>query len=196
MSAEPDQKALFDAIRRIKRAPLTQADVDEINRALGLPLDPSPEREPSGAAYQVIKTFEGCSLQAYLCPARVWTIGFGATGAGIVKGVRWTMEQAERRLVDDVEAVAAQVRQLIGAAPTTQGHFDALVSFAFNCGTDIDDDHTPEGLGDSTLLKLHLAGDHAGAAAEFGKWVNGGGRKLNGLVRRREAEVALYRRAA
>ena len=68
-------------------------------------------------------------------------------------------------------------------APTSQPQFDALVSFHYNTGA----------IGRATLTKLHKVGDFAGAAAEFGKWVHAGGRRLAGLVRRREAEAALYR---
>jgi GH24 family phage-related lysozyme (muramidase) len=66
----------------------------------------------------------------------------------------------------------------------TQGQFDALVDFAYNVGD--------QSLCTSTLLKKLNAGDYSGASAEFGKWVNGGGKKLPGLVRRREAERRLF----
>lgn len=121
-----------------------------------------------------------------------WTIGFGSTGPGITRGTVWTLAQCEQAFDRDVQRFAAGVRQLIENAPTTQNQFDALVSFAYNVGLDIDTDKIAEGLGDSTLLRKHLAGDYAGAAKEFGKWVNAGGKRLNGLVRRRAAEAELY----
>jgi lysozyme len=66
----------------------------------------------------------------------------------------------------------------------SQGQFDAMVSFAFNCGE--------AALRSSTLLKKHLVGDYAGAAKEFARWNRGGGKVLPGLVKRRAAEAALY----
>jgi lysozyme len=148
--------------------------------------------QPTDRALAIIREFEGCRLTAYKCPAGVWTIGWGATGPGIYKGVVWTQDQADRRLLSDVAATAHGVSQLLGNAPTTQGQFDALISFAYNVGTDIDSDSTPEGLGDSTLLKKHLRGDFAGAAAEFPKWNKAKGRILPGLTKRREKEEWLY----
>ncbi len=70
------------------------------------------------------------------------------------------------------------------AGKVTQAQFDAMVGFAFNCGE--------AALKSSTLLKKHLAGDHAGAAKEFARWNKGGGKVLPGLVKRRAAEAALY----
>ena len=68
-----------------------------------------------------------------------------------------------------------------------------MVSFAYNVGLDNDHDGIAEGLGDSTLLKLHKAGDYVGAANEFAKWNKQKGVVLNGLTRRRAAEAAMYR---
>ena len=138
---------------------------------------------PSRTCYALIRHFEGCRLQAYLCPAHVPTIGYGATGPDIKLGLTWTQAQADTRLQADVMRFGLGVRALLLRAPTTQGIFDALVSFAHNAGLD----H----LKTSTLLKLHLAGDHPGAADEFGKWVYGDGVVLPGLVERRKAEAAL-----
>lgn len=124
-----------------------------------------------------------------------WTIGFGATGAGITRGTVWTLAQCERRLDDDIQRFVAGVNRLLVRYPraqTTQNQFDALVSFAYNCGLDENRNGRAEGLGDSTLFAKHVAGDYKGAQAEFGKWVNAGGVKLNGLVRRRKAEADLY----
>lgn len=123
-----------------------------------------------------------------------WTIGVGTTGPDVTRGTVWTRQQALDRFAAEIESkYAAGVRRLLGGAPTTQGQFDALVSFAYNVGLDEDPDTKAEGLGDSGLLRKHLAGDYAGAAAEFGKWVNANGRRMNGLVRRRAAEAELYR---
>lgn len=122
-----------------------------------------------------------------------WTIGFGATGPGITRGTVWTLAQAERAFDRHIAEFSAGVSRLIGSAPTTQAQFDALVSFAYNVGLDIDQDTRAEGLGDSTLLRKHLAGDYEGAAREFGKWNKAAGRVIPGLTKRRAAEAALYR---
>ena len=76
--------------------------------------------------------------------------------------------------------------------PATQGQFDALVSFAYNVGLDIDEDTLAEGLGDSTLLRKFNAKDYAGCAAEFPKWNKAGGVVLNGLTKRRAGERAMF----
>lgn len=176
-------KALFDTIRDIKGAPLTQADVDAINAALS----DAPGCVVSKAGLALIKSFEGLSLKAYPDPAtggEPITIGYGHTG-GVKLGTVWTQAQADSRLADDVSRFANGVAKLIGDAPTTQGQYDAMVSLSYNVGLG--------NFGSSTLLKKHKAGDYAGAAAEFGKWVNAAGKRMNGLVRRREAEAQLYR---
>jgi len=148
---------------------------------------PSPPR-PSAACISLIKSFEGCRLTAYPDPATggdPWTIGWGATGPGIRKGVVWTQAQADARLVSDVKRFAVEVETLLGGAPTAQHQFDALVSFAYNVGA--------ANLGKSTLLKRHKAGAYGAAAEQFGKWIHANGKVLNGLVRRRAAEAAMYR---
>lgn len=78
----------------------------------------------------LIKRFEGLRLDAYRCPAGVWTIGYGHTGAGVGEGVAITPEQADILLRADVLRFEDGVRRLAG--PCSQGQFDALVSFTFN----------------------------------------------------------------
>lgn len=131
----------------------------------------------------LIKRFEGCRLQAYLCPAGVWTIGFGHTGTDVHEGKRITMEEAERLLRDDLAHFERRVQQLV-TAPLTQGQFDALVSFAFNVGLGAFER--------STLLKKLNAEDYRGAAAQFSVWTKAGGRDLPGLIRRRREEKAMF----
>lgn len=94
------------------------------------------------------------------------------------------MPQAVARLTTDVAAFSSGVRAMLANVATTQGQFDALVSFAYNCGL--------AALRGSTLLKRHTAGQYHAAQLEFQKWVKGGGKVLPGLVRRRAAEAALY----
>lgn len=136
----------------------------------------------SNKGLDLIKRFEGLRLDAYRCPAGIWTIGYGHTGPDVREGLAITPSRAETLLRSDVGHFVAGVEGCAG--PCTQGQYDALVSFAFNLGLDA--------LRSSTLLKLHKLGQHKLAAAEFGRWVHGGGRELPGLVSRRAAEAALY----
>jgi lysozyme len=132
------------------------------------------------------------ALKAYLCPAKRWTIGWGSTGRGVTMNTRISLETAETMFLTDIAFFERGVTKFVnGWSPTTQGQFDALVSFAFNCGLDDDADTKAEGLGDSTLLKYHRAGRYAEAAEEFPKWTSGG---MAGLVARRAVEKAFYLR--
>lgn len=136
---------------------------------------------------RLVKQFEGCVLKAYPDPGSggdPWTIGYGHTGAEVKRGVTWTQAQADAALGADLAHFDAGVTALIGTAPTTQGQFNALVDFAFNVGLG--------NLKSSTLLKLHNAGDHAGAAGQFARWNKASGKVLNGLVKRRTAEARIY----
>ncbi|MES2698165.1 MAG: lysozyme, partial [Pseudomonadota bacterium] len=116
-----------------------------------------------------------------------WTIGWGATGpdgAGgrIGPGTVWTGAQCDARLEADLARFAAEVTRALGLAATNQAQFDALVSFHYNTGA----------IARASLTRKHCAGDYAGAAREFARWVRAGGKVLPGLVRRRTAEATLY----
>jgi GH24 family phage-related lysozyme (muramidase) len=143
-------------------------------------------RKTSKTGLDLIKQFEGFSPTVYICPAGYPTIGYGH----VVKmqerekfsnGI--TAEQAEALLLQDVQTAEYAVLRLI-TVPLTDGQFDALVSFTFNLGAGV--------LQRSTLRRKVNRGDHAAVPAEFRKWVWAGGRKLEGLVRRREAEAYFY----
>lgn len=136
----------------------------------------------SQAGIELIKEFESCQLRAYLCPANVWTIGFGHTG-GVKRGDEITISQAERYLKGDLMQFERDVARLV-KVPLTQGQFDALVSFAFNCGS--------RALSTSTLLKKLNSKDYEGAANEFQRWNKAGGKELSGLTRRRVMEKRLF----
>lgn len=144
----------------------------------------------------LIKRSEGLVLSSYLCPASKWTIGYGHTGPEVGPGQTITQEQANELLRRDVAQFERDVTELIGSSPTKQCQFDALVVLAYNIGSDIDADTIPEGLGDSTLMKRHKAGDYAGAAMAFASWnkarVKGKLIPLKGLTRRRAEEARLY----
>lgn len=144
----------------------------------------------------LVREFEGCarrqpdgSFAAYPDPGTggdPWTIGWGSTGPDIMSGLVWTQQQCDDRLEQDITAFAAKVANLLGAAPTSQHQFDAMVCFAYNVGIG--------NLASSSLLKCHKAGDFAGAQQQFALWNKAAGRILPGLVRRRAAEAALYGR--
>jgi len=193
-----DAKRLFDVVRSIKGSALTQADVDAINAAMAADVvavgSNGLKLGPKGIA--LMHEFEGCKLTAYPDPGSrdgtPWTIGWGSTGPDITKGTVWTQAQADARFLRDVAKWEIGVNTLLNGKPTTQNQFDALVSFSYNVGLDIDDDSVAEGLGDSTLLRKHLAGDYAGAQAQFAAWNKNDGKVMAGLTRRRAAEAALY----
>lgn len=130
----------------------------------------------------LIKEFEGLRLQAYQCSANVWTIGYGHT-ADVGENDVITEEEALHFLHQDLAESERAVNQYVHV-PLTQNQFDALVSFVFNLGAG--------NFRNSTLLKKLNAGDDDGAAQEFGRWIHVGGKALPGLVRRREAERALF----
>lgn len=151
--------------------------------------------DPSTACIKLVQEFEGCekkrgdgSFDAYPDPGSggdPWTIGWGTTGPDVKRGVTWTQQQCDDRFTQDLNKFAQRVAAIIGGAATTQPQFDAMVSFAYNVGTG--------NLTKSTLLKMHKAGDFAGAANEFGKWNKAAGKVMKGLTRRRAAEAALYK---
>lgn len=144
---------------------------------------------------QVLHYFEQCRLTAYPDPGskdgHPWTIGWGHTGPDVFPGLVWTKDKADAVFVQDLGRFERDVARLV-EVPINQGHFDALVSFAYNVGPDIDADTIAEGLGDSTLLRKLNAGDFLGAADEFPKWNKNDGKVMLGLRRRRAAERALF----
>lgn len=135
----------------------------------------------------LIKQFEGCKLTAYQDSVGIWTIGYGWTqpvdGKPIRAGMTIKQETAERLLKTGLVSYESDVSRLVKVG-VTQEQFDALVSFTYNLGA--------RSLSTSTLLRKLNAGDYAGAADEFLRWNKAGGKVLNGLTRRREAERALF----
>jgi lysozyme len=130
----------------------------------------------------IIRHFEGLRLRAYLCPGNIWTIGYGHTRTA-VKGRIITEAEANELLRSDLSDTEWAIKGLIPHT-TLQHEFDALVSLAFNIGWGA--------FTRSTLLKKFRAGDIAGAAEEFDRWVFANKVRLNGLVARRAAEKALF----
>lgn len=129
------------------------------------------------------KRYEALRLVAYLCPAGVWTVGYGATGPGIGPGTTWTEEQAETNLRDRFVKLGARIDALV-LVHLEPHQMAALALLADNIGI--------EAFRKSTLLWLLNSGDYKGAAAQFARWNRGGGRVLPGLVKRRADERALF----
>lgn len=131
---------------------------------------------------ELIRHFEGCRFDAYLCPAGVWTIGYGHT-ADVKEGDNIDQEAAEAFLIEDLETFEQAVTRLV-EVPLTQQQFDALVSWTFNLGAG--------NLAESTLLKKLNNYQYAEVPEQMMRWVRAGGKVLEGLVRRRAAEAALF----
>lgn len=135
---------------------------------------------------ELIKRFEGFSPTIYICPAGYPTIGYGHV---VREDERVRFEdgvdeqEAEDLLQRDVRWAERGVLRLINV-PLTDGQFDALVSFTFNLGTGV--------LQRSTLRRKVNREEHAQVPREFMRWVWAGGRRLQGLIKRRTAEAANY----
>lgn len=150
-------------------------------------------RSISSTGLAIVQAFEGCLkpvgkgwFKPYICPAGVLTIGWGHTnhhGRKFDPSSVWSQKECDEALAEDMRGFEDGVTKAV-RVPLKQHQYDALVSFAYNCGLG--------NLGKSTLLRKVNAGDMAGAAAEFAKWNKGGGRVLAGLVRRRKSESLLF----
>lgn len=132
---------------------------------------------------EMIAKYEGCRLEAYRCPAGVWTIGYGHT-AGVKPGDRLPSEESAKALLKEDLAkygnsVNKCVRDGLIGFPLNQNQFDALTSFCYNCGA-------------GNLQKLVKGRDAATVAAKIPAYNKGGGKVLPGLVRRREEERNLF----
>lgn len=141
-------------------------------------------RKLNSAGRILIQSFEGLRLEAYQDSVGIWTIGYGAIGPEIKKGLKWTQQQAEDRFDKDVERFCQGVEAMTKSVTLSDNQFAALVSFAFNLGLGR--------LQGSTLLKKVLAKDWTAAKQEFLKWDKAGGQVVAGLTRRRRAESDLF----
>lgn len=138
--------------------------------------------QTSNNGINLIKRFEGLRLEAYRDSVGIPTIGYGHTH-GVKMGDVITGAQADAFLREDLK-VAELTINANAKVKLTQGQFDALASFVFNLGSG--------NFAKSTLLEKLNTGDYAGAADEFEKWVNAGGKKSPGLVKRRAAEREVF----
>ncbi len=162
----------------------------------------------SKAGADLMHQYEGCRNKPYLCPAHIWTIGYGhvlyqdqirlpmVSKEGQSTMIRkeyplkqednrvWSKEEIEKLFSDDVSLFERGVLRLAPTLSGRQGAFDACVSFSFNAG-----------LGNfqrSTIRMKVNRGEWEEAAEAFMQWTKGGGRELPGLVKRRKAEKALF----
>lgn len=133
-------------------------------------------------AKEIIKELESLRLQAYLCPAGVWTIGWGHTN-GVKKSMQITEEQAEELLREDMQDAIDVVERL--GVELTENQYNALVSFVFNIGG--------SAFAKSTIRRKILANPNdKNIKDEFLRWVYADGKKLKGLKNRRKKEAELY----
>lgn len=140
------------------------------------------QRRMNDAGVALIKNYEGLHLTPYLCPAKVWTIGYGHTRT-VRAGLKITSDQADQLLDDDLRLVERAVQRLV-TVPLNDNQFSALVSFAFNVGIG--------NFENSTLLKLLNRGWYEQVPAQLMRWNRANGETLGGLSRRRAAEGRLW----
>ena len=141
-------------------------------------------KETGAEGLSLIKSFEGLRLEAYICPASVWTIGYGHTH-DVHEGDRITEKEAENLLKFDLRTSENCVNTLDNIDLINQNQFDALVSFTFNVGC--------QAFNDSTLKKRVVNNPiDPDISKQFQRWVYAGGKRLKGLERRRKAEAELY----
>ena len=130
----------------------------------------------------LIKKFEGCELEAYKCAAGVWTIGYGST-KGVEEGNTITQEEADKLLLDEMEEYEGYINDMV-KVDLKQNEFDALVSWVYNLGS--------SNLSSSTLLQKLNTKEWDDVANQIKRWNKAGGKVLQGLIRRREAEALLF----
>ena len=152
--------------------------------------------------------FEGCRNKPYLCPATIWTVGYGEVlyqdqirlpvmrkegYTGMIRSEYplrqednrvWSKEEINKLFERSIGTFERGVLRLVPGSVSRQGLFDALVSFAFNAGLG--------NLQRSTIRMKANRGEWEEAAEAFMQWTKGGGKELPGLVRRRKAEKELF----
>ena len=137
----------------------------------------------SESCKKLVKHFEGLRLTAYQCSANVWTLGYGHT-RGVKEGDYIDQDQAETWLDDDLHSCAKDIHRLVNV-PLDQNQFDALSSWVFNLGGG--------SLRTSTLLKKLNNSEYDEVPNQIKRWNKAGGKVLDGLIRRREAEALLFK---
>lgn len=189
-------KHIFDFLRKISGGTLNQKQVNAANQVIATATDATvadmlgiaiDQMVVSLFGVELICGFEGKRLAAYDDGVGVWTIGFGTTvypnGIKVMKGDTCTEAQAKTYMAHDLKKFEATVNKAV-TVQLNQNQFDALVSLAYNIGTNA--------FSKSTLVKKLNANDIRGAADQFDVWVNAGGKRMQGLVNRRTVEKALF----
>ena len=136
----------------------------------------------SDEGLSLIKHFEGCELKAYRCAANVLTIGYGST-KGVTEDMEITQEGAEELLQEEMHEYEGYINDMV-KVPLEQHQFDSMVSWVFNLGSG--------NLSSSTLLKKLNNSEYDEVPAQIKRWNKAGGKVLDGLIRRREAETLLF----
>jgi GH24 family phage-related lysozyme (muramidase) len=185
----PQQLAAFSGLDEGLSTAQKQAFTD-LWRAEGSPAVKVVDPAWLAPALKIIREFEGCHLQAYLCPAGVWTAGWGSTtinGKAVRQGNTISQAQADEQLIADAQRFHGAIIRAIPMAATLRPEQQAaLVSWTYNVGVGA--------MQDSTLRRRLLAGDNPSTVTkeELPKWNKADGKPLAGLTRRRAAEVALF----
>lgn len=189
-----NSKIIFDYLRKLSDGVLTQAqviatdkllsiDFDAVKNMLGIPESMSV----SNKGVDLICEFEGKQLIAYDDGVGIWTIGFGTikypNGVRVKKGDTCTLEQAKEYMRHDLIEFEHTVNSSV-KVQLNQNQFDALISLAYNIGSNA--------FKSSTLVKKLNTNDYQGAADQFNVWVNAGGKRMQGLVNRRDREKLLF----
>jgi len=130
----------------------------------------------------LIKKFEGCELEAYKCAAGVWTIAYGRIKK-VKEGDTCSQDEAEEWLLEELVEYESYINDMVDV-DLKQCQFDALVAWVYNLG--------PSNLKSSTLLNVLNAGEYKNVPEQIKRWNKAGGKVLEGLIRRREAEALLF----
>ena len=138
--------------------------------------------ETSQDGLKLIKKFEGCELKSYQDSVGVWTIGYGHT-KGVEEGQEITQDEGEEMLASELGEYEGYINDMV-ECDLEQHQFDALVAWVYNLG--------PTNLRSSTMLKRLNANDLDDVPNQIKRWDKAGGKVLQGLVRRREAEALMF----
>ena len=161
---------LSQIIKRVDAAAVAKASTYRTNMNIGT------------KGLDLIRFFEGLELNAYQCAAGVWTIGYGHT-KDVQEGMTISEARANEMLAEELNEYESYITGLV-TVELNQDQFDAMVSWVYNLGVG--------NLKASTLLKVLNAGDYDGVPAQMMRWNKAGGKVLEGLTKRRQAEADLF----